>query len=158
MHADQAAAQFAMQAGTVFTDGVFDLLNRGHIAYLGEARQSSDRLLVAIHGDASARILERETDRPMNREGDHAFHVAALESVDAVIILNEAIPAALLSRLRPAVYVKGGDDDMNRLAEGALVQSGGGHALTPPFVDGVSAPAMMDRIRATSRLAPADAS
>ena len=158
MHADEAVAQFAMQPGTVFTHGVFDLLHRGHIAYLAEARQLGDRLVVAINSDASARILDKGPGRPMNREGDRAFQVAALESVDAVIIFNESTPTALLSRLRPSVYVKGGDDDMNRLAEGALVRSWGGHALTLPFVDGFSTTSLMDRIRATSRLAPADAS
>ncbi len=104
MHADEAVAQFAMQPGTVFTHGVFDLLHRGHIAYLAEARQLGDRLVVAINSDVSARLLDKGPGRPMNREGDRAFQVAALESVDAVVIFNEATPTALLSRLRPSVY------------------------------------------------------
>lgn len=156
MHADEAVARFAMQPGTVFTNGIFDLLHRGHIAYLAEARQLGDRLVVAINGDESARLLDKGPDRPMNREGDRAFQVAALESVDAVVIFHEATPTALLSRLRPSVYVKGGDYDMSRLAEGALVRNWGGHALTLPFVDGFSTTSLMDRIRATARLAPAD--
>ena len=158
MHVDEAVARFASQPGTVFTNGVFDLLHRGHIAYLAEARQLGDRLIVAINSDASARILDKGPDRPMNREGDRAFQVAALESVDAVVLFNEPTPIALLSRLRPPVYVKGGDYDMSRLAESALVRSWGGHAVSLPFVDGFSTTSLMDRIRATTRVVPADAS
>ena len=158
MHVDEAVARFASQPGTVFTNGVFDLLHRGHIAYLAEARQLGDRLVVAINGDASARLLDKGPDRPMNHEGDRAFQVAALESVDAVVIFNEPTPIALLSRLRPAVYVKGGDYDMSKLAETALVRAWGGHAVALPFVDGFSTTSLMDRLRASTRLVPADAS
>lgn len=158
MHVDEAVARFASQPGTVFTNGVFDLLHRGHIAYLAEARQLGDCLVVAINSDASARILDKGPDRPMNREGDRAFQIAALESVDAVIIFNEPTPIALLSRLRPSVYVKGGDYEMSRMAESALVRSWGGHAVALPFVDGFSTTSLVDRIRATTPRAPADAS
>jgi bifunctional ADP-heptose synthase (sugar kinase/adenylyltransferase) len=88
----------------------------------------------------------------MNREGDRAFQVAALESVDAVVIFNEPTPTALLSRLRPSVYVTSGDDDMSKLAASALVRSWGGHAVALPFVDGFSTTSLMDRIRASTRL------
>ncbi len=158
MHVDEAVARFASQPGTVFTNGVFDLLHRGHIAYLAEARQLGDRLVVAINSDVSARILDKGPDRPMNREGDRAFQVAALESVDAVVIFDEPTPIALLSRLRPSVYVKGGDYDMSKLAESALVRSWGGHAVALAFVDGFSTTSLMDRIRARTPLVPADAS
>ena len=158
LHVDEAIARFAMQPGTVFTNGVFDLMHRGHIACLAEARQLGDRLVVGINSDASARGLDKGPDRPMNREGDRAFQVAALESVDAVIIFNEPTPIALLTRLRPSVYVKGGDYDMSQLAETALVRSWGGHAVALPFVDGFSTTSLLDRIRATSRPAPAHAS
>jgi D-glycero-beta-D-manno-heptose 1-phosphate adenylyltransferase len=158
MHMDEAVACFSMQPGTVFTHGVFDLMHRGHIAYLAEARQLGDRLVVGINGDASARALDSGPDRPMNREGDRAFQIAALESVDAVVIFHEPTPIALLTRLRPAVYVQSGEQDLSKLAETALVRSWGGHAVALPFVDGFSTTSLMDRIRATSRLAPADAS
>ena len=160
MHVDEAVARFAMRPGTVFTNGVFDLLHRGHIAYLAEARQLGDLLVVAINGDASARLLDKGPGRPMNHEGDRAFQIAALESVDAVVIFNEPTPIALLSRLRPSVYVNGGGDgdDMSKLAEAALVRSWGGHALSLPFVDGFSSSSLMDRLRAGSRLASVDAS
>jgi rfaE bifunctional protein nucleotidyltransferase chain/domain len=158
MHVDEAVARFASQPGTVLTNGVFDLLHRGHIAYLAEARQLGDRLIVAINSDASARGLGKGPDRPMNREGDRAFQIAALESVNAVVIFIEPTPIALLSRLRPDVYVKGGDYDMSKLAECALVRSWGGHAVALPFVDGFSTTSLMERIRVSTRLVPADAS
>jgi len=158
MHVDEAVARFAMQPGTVLTNGVFDVLHRGHIATLAEARQLGDALVVAVNSDASARLLDKGPGGPMNHEGDRAFQVAALESVDAVVIFNEPTPIALLSRLRPSVYVNGGGADMNRLAEAALVRSWGGHALSLPFVDGFSTSSLMDRLRAGSRLASVDAS
>ncbi len=158
MHVDEAVARFASQPGTVFTNGVFDLLHRGHIAYLAEARRLGDRLVVGIDSDASPRILEKGPGRPMHPEGDRAFQVAALESVDAVVIFNEPTPIALLSRLRPSVYVKGGDLDMGKLAESALVRGWGGHAVALPFVDGFSTTSLMDRIRASTRPATVEAS
>ncbi len=149
MHVDEAVARFGNLPGTVFTDGVFDILHRGHIACLAEARQLGDRLIVAINSDASARGLDKGPDRPLHREGDRAFQIAALESVDAVVIFNEPTPVAVLARLRPTVYVKGGDHDMSRLAETALVRSWGGHAVALPFVDGFSTTSLVERIRGT---------
>ena len=158
MHVDEAVARFASQPGTVLTDGVFDLLHRGHIAYLAEARRLGDRLVVAINSDASASLLDKQHGQPLHREGDRAFQTAALESVDAVVIFNEPTPIALLSRLRPSVYVKGGDHDMSKLAETALVRSWGGHAVALPFVDGFCAASLMDRLRASTRLSPVEES
>ena len=156
LHADEAVARYASQPATVFTTGVFDLLHRGHIAWLAEARQLGDRLVVGISGDAAARLADSPHDRPLNPEGDRAFAVAALESVDAVVIYNEPTPIALLTRLRPSVYAKGGDDDMSKLAESALVRGWGGHVLALPFVDVLSTASLMDRLRASSRVAPAE--
>ena len=153
MHVDEAVARFASQPGTVFSDGVFDILHRGHLTCLAEARALGERLIVAINGDASARILNKGPGRSLNPEGDRAFQVAALESVDAVVIFDEPTPVALLARLRPSVYVKGGDYDMSKLAESALVRSWGGHALALPFVDGFSTTLLMERIRARGLLA-----
>jgi D-beta-D-heptose 7-phosphate kinase/D-beta-D-heptose 1-phosphate adenosyltransferase len=137
MHVDEAVARFAAQTGTVFTHGTFDLLGRGDVAFLAEARQLGDRLVVAVHGDA--RAGGDPAGGPVHREGDRAFQVAALESVDAVILLNEPSVAALLARLRPAVYVERGEHDMSRLAETALMHSWDGHAIALPFADGVAA-------------------
>ena len=156
MHVDEAVARFSAQPGTVFTHGVFDVLHRGHVAFLAEARQLGDRLVVAIHGDSAARALADHLDRPLNREGDRAFQVAALESVDTVVIFNEASPVALLARLRPAVYVQRGDHDMSRLAETALMHSWGGHAIALPFADGFSTTSLAERIRGATQPAAGD--
>jgi rfaE bifunctional protein nucleotidyltransferase chain/domain len=156
LHVDEAVARFSSQPATVFTNGIFDLLHRGHIAYLAEARQLGDRLVVGICSDAAARLRDAGREGPMSHEGDRAFAVAALESVDAVVIFNEPTPIALLTRLRPSVYVNGGDEDMSKLAESALVRSWGGHAVALPFVDGFSTASLMDRLRASSRLASAE--
>ena len=150
MHVDEAVARFAALPGTVFATGVFDILHRGHVAYLAEARQLGDRLIVAINSDASTRALDKGPDRPLNREGDRAFQIAALESVDAVVIFNEPTPIALLTKLRPSVYVRGADRDVSKLAEAALVNSWGGHAIALPFIDGFSTSSLVERIRATA--------
>lgn len=156
LHADEAVARFAAQPATVFTTGVFDLLHRGHIAFLAEARQLGDRLVVGISGDAAGRLPGASQDHPMNPEGDRAFAVAALESVDAVVIFNEPTPIALLARLRPSVYVTGGDENLSRLAESALVHGWGGHAVALPCIGGLSTASLMDRLRASSRLVPVE--
>jgi rfaE bifunctional protein nucleotidyltransferase chain/domain len=156
LHVDEAVARFASRPATVFTNGVFDLLHRGHIGWLAEARQLGDRLVVGISGDAAARLTDATHDRPLNPEGDRSFAVAALESVDAVVIYNEPTPIALLTRLRPSVYVQASDDDMHKLAESALVRGWGGHAVALPFVDAYSTASLMDRLRASSRLVPAE--
>ena len=149
MHVDEAVARFAALPGTVFANGVFDILHRGHVAFLAEARQLGDRLIVAINSDASARLLAKGPDRPLHREGDRAFQVAALESVDAVVIFNEPTPIALLTKLRPSVCVKSADQEPGRLAEAALVNSWGGHAVALPFIDGFSTTSLVERLRAT---------
>jgi rfaE bifunctional protein nucleotidyltransferase chain/domain len=118
------------------------------VAYLAAARALGDRLVVGVNSDASARRLGKGPDRPLNREQDRAFLLAGLESVDAVVLFDEDTPLALLARLKPALYVKGGDYDMAQLAETPLVQSWGGRSLALPFVEGYSTTALVRRIRA----------
>ncbi|WP_374675433.1 adenylyltransferase/cytidyltransferase family protein [Ideonella sp.] len=144
---EEAEARFRGQPGTVFTNGVFDVLHRGHVAYLAAARALGERLIVAVNSDASARRLGKGPDRPLNREQDRAFLLAGLESVDAVVVFEEDTPLAVLARLQPGLYVKGGDYDMAALAETPLVQGWGGRSLALPFVDGYSTTALVRRIR-----------
>ncbi|MFO1337331.1 MAG: D-glycero-beta-D-manno-heptose 1-phosphate adenylyltransferase [Burkholderiaceae bacterium] len=145
---DEAVARYRDRAGTVFTNGVFDVLHRGHLACLAAARALGERLVVGVNSDASARRLGKGPDRPLNREQDRAFLLAGLACVDAVVLFDEDTPLAVLAKLRPAVYVKGGDYDMARLAETPLVQSWGGRSIALPFVDGYSTTALVQRIRA----------
>jgi rfaE bifunctional protein nucleotidyltransferase chain/domain len=131
----------------VFTNGVFDVLHRGHVSYLHAARALGGSLIVALNSDASARGLGKGPDRPLNREADRALVLAALSAVDAVMLFDEPTPCDLLARVRPALYVKGGDYDMETLAETRLVRSWGGEAQAIPFVDGFSTTALVQRIR-----------
>ena len=131
----------------VMTNGVFDVLHRGHVSYLARARDLGASLLVAINTDASARRLGKGPERPLNQQADRAFMLAALQSVDMVTFFDEDTPVALIGQLRPDFLVKGGDYDMSKLPETALVQSWGGKALALPFVDGYSTTALVEKIR-----------
>lgn len=139
----------ALPGPVVFTNGVFDVLHRGHVTYLAQARALGGSLVVALNTDASARRLGKGPDRPLNAEHDRAIVIAALESVSLVTWFDEDTPVQLLSELKPQVYVKGGDYDMRKLAETALVEGYGGRALAIPFVDGYSTTALVQRIRAS---------
>lgn len=146
----EAAERMAALAGpVVFTNGVFDVLHRGHVTYLAQARALGGSLVVALNTDASARRLGKGPDRPLNNEADRAIVIAALESVSLVTWFSEDTPVQLLAELKPQVYVKGGDYDMRKLAETALVEGYGGRALAIPFVDGYSTSQLVERIRAS---------
>ncbi len=134
----------------VFTNGVFDVLHRGHVAYLHAARAQGASLVVAVNSDASARMLGKGPDRPLNRDVDRALVLAGLASVDALLFFDERTPCELLKRVKPQLYVKGGDYDMETLEETGLVRSWGGDALAIPFVDGYSTTALVNRIRKQS--------
>ena len=137
----------ALPRPLVFTNGVFDILHRGHVEYLEAARALGAALIVAINSDGSARTLEKGTDRPLNTERDRAAVVAALRSVDAVVCFSEPTPLAVLERIRPDIYVKGGDYDIEALAETRLVRSWGGRAQSIAFRDGYSTTSLVRRIR-----------
>lgn len=131
----------------VFTNGVFDVLHRGHVMYLTAARGLGQSLLVALNTDASARRLGKGPERPLNNEVDRAYVLAALQCVDAVMLFDEDTPCELLRRVHPDVYVKGGDYDMDSLEEAAIVRSWGGRAESLNFVDGYSTTSLVRRIR-----------
>jgi rfaE bifunctional protein nucleotidyltransferase chain/domain len=131
----------------VFTNGVFDVLHRGHVTYLAQARELGASLVVAINTDASARRLGKGPERPLNDELDRAAMLAALESVSLVTFFDEDTPLQLIQELKPAVLVKGGDYDMDKLAEAQFVRSCGGRALAIPFVQGYSTTSLVQRIR-----------
>lgn len=132
----------------VFTNGVFDLLHLGHVSYLAQARALGAALLVAVNSDASARLLGKGPDRPLNTALDRALVLAALEAVDAVLLFDEPDPCALLQRVQPDIYVKGGDYDMAGLRETVLVRGWGGSSLSMALVDGYSTTGLVERIRA----------
>lgn len=132
----------------IFTNGVFDILHRGHAAYLDAAAQLGATLLVAVNTDASARRLGKGPERPINCLQDRAALLAALACVTAVTEFDEDTPQALIEQLRPDVIVKGGDYDMESLPETASVRSWGGRAVAIPFEYERSTTTLVRRIRA----------
>ncbi|ABE46540.1 D-glycero-beta-D-manno-heptose 1-phosphate adenylyltransferase [Polaromonas sp. JS666] len=143
-----AAARVAMlPRPVVFTNGVFDVLHRGHATYLARARELGGSLVLALNTDASAKRLGKGPDRPLNNEEDRAVMMAALESVSLVTWFDEDTPLELITELQPDLLVKGGDYDMDTLAETAVVKAYGGKALAIPFVDGYSTTALVKKIR-----------
>ncbi|MCY7370353.1 MAG: D-glycero-beta-D-manno-heptose 1-phosphate adenylyltransferase [Polaromonas sp.] len=143
-----AARLASLPRPIVFTNGVFDVLHRGHATYLAQARALGGSLVVALNTDASARRLGKGPDRPLNHEADRAAVVAALESVSLVTFFDENTPLQLIGEIRPDLLVKGGDYDMESLLETALVKSYGGRALAIAFVNGFSTTALVSKIKA----------
>ena len=144
---DALAKVAALAKPVVFTNGVFDVLHRGHVTYLEQARALGGSLVVALNTDASAKRLGKGDDRPLNNQQDRAAVIAALESVSLVTWFDEDTPLSLITELKPDTLVKGGDYDMQKLAETAVVTSYGGTAVAIAFVDGYSTTALVDKIR-----------
>lgn len=132
----------------IFTNGVFDLLHRGHVVYLEKARALGASLVVALNSDASAKRLGKGPGRPLNNEMDRAVVIAALASCDLVTWFDEDTPLEIIAALQPDVLVKGGDYNMQRLAETKVVEAYGGHAVAIPFVDGYSTTVLVKKIKA----------
>lgn len=130
----------------VFTNGVFDILHRGHVEYLFDARKLGASLLVAVNSDDSTRLLGKGDDRPINCEHDRALVVSSLSPVSAVLVFGEKTPLKTLNIFRPEIYVKGGDYDVENLPETPLVHSWGGRALTLSFRAGYSTTSLIQRI------------
>lgn len=131
----------------VMTNGVFDVLHRGHVSYLNRAAELGGSLFVAMNSDLSARMLGKGPDHPLNSAEDRAYVLAGLESVDLVTFFDTRTPVDLLQIIRPDIYVKGGDYDMETLEETQVVRSWGGQSVGIPFVDGFSTTTLVQRIR-----------
>ena len=143
----------------IFTNGVFDLLHRGHVTYLAEAAALGASLIVALNTDDSVRRLGKGPERPLNPLEDRAAVLAALGCVDVVTSFDEDTPLTLIEALRPDIIVKGGDYDMATLPETAAVQAWGGRALAIPIRYPRSTTALVQRLMAPAsspREAPPD--
>jgi D-glycero-beta-D-manno-heptose 1-phosphate adenylyltransferase len=139
------AAQLARPM--VFTNGVFDLLHRGHVTYLAQARALGASLVVAVNSDASVRRLGKGEDRPINRCEDRMAVLAALACVDLVCWFDADTPAALVELLQPDVLVKGGDWPVDRIVGAAEVHGWGGSVHSIPFLFQRSTTATLARVR-----------
>ena len=131
----------------MFTNGVFDLLHRGHVTYLAQARALGAALVVALNGDASARRLGKGDGRPVNSLEDRMALIAALEAVDAVTWFDEDTPAALIEALRPEVLVKGGDWPAEKIVGATQTLARGGRVVSIPFKHQRSSTALLEKIR-----------
>lgn len=137
----------AAGARIVFTNGVFDLLHRGHVEYLGEARALGDRLVVGVNSDASVRRLKGPA-RPLVAAADRIAVLAALRAVDLVLPFDEDTPLALIEAVAPDVLVKGGDWPVERIVGREFVEARGGRVLSVPIREGHSTSGLAERIRA----------
>ena len=145
--AQLAAKRASLEGPVVFTNGVFDILHRGHVSYLADARALGACLIVGVNSDDSVRMLGKGDDRPINNQADRMALLAALESVDWVVLFTESTPVELIGELRPDVLVKGGDYDMDVLPESALVRGWGGQVQAIPFEHQRSTTALLKKVR-----------
>ncbi|MCX7962245.1 MAG: adenylyltransferase/cytidyltransferase family protein [Burkholderiales bacterium] len=145
--ADAARWAAELPRPLVFTNGVFDILHRGHVTYLARARALGAALVVALNSDASARRLGKGADRPVNPLEDRMALVAALESVDAVTWFDEDTPLALVVAIAPDVLAKGGDWPPERIVGACEVRARGGRVVSIPFEHERSTSALIERIR-----------
>ena len=142
-----AARVAALPRPVVFTNGVFDILHRGHITYLEQAAAQGHRLIVGLNSDASVKRLGKGEDRPLNTEDDRAHVLAALRCVDAVVIFDQDTPMELIQAVHPDVLVKGGDWTVDKIVGGEYVTKYGGEVLSLPLVEGLSTTSLVERIR-----------
>ena len=156
---EQAILQFGRNKRNgrrvVFTNGCFDLLHPGHIRSLGQARELGDALIVGLNSDASVRQLKGE-GRPVLPERERAEILAALESVDAVVIFDELTPREVIARLLPDILVKGGDWPDDQIVGREEVEAAGGRVVSIPVVPGYSTSDILRKIRKDARASGVD--
>ena len=132
----------------VFTNGVFDMLHRGHVTYLAQARALGQSMVLALNSDASVKRLNKGADRPINQLADRMAVVAALNCVDVVTFFEDDTPLKLIKTVKPDVLVKGGDWSIDKIVGAKEVQSWGGSVHSIPFQHERSTTAMLAKIRA----------
>lgn len=130
----------------VFTNGCFDILHRGHVSYLTEAKKLGDLLVVGINSDASVKRLKGD-DRPINNEKDRQYVLSQLKAVDFVEIFEEDTPLSLILKVRPQVLVKGGDWKINQIVGAKEIIADGGEVFSLNFVDGYSTTNIIHKIQ-----------
>ena len=137
----------ALPKPVVMTNGVFDILHRGHVTYLAQARALGASLVVAVNTDASVKRLGKGDDRPLNTCADRMAVLAALESVSLVVEFDEDTALQAVEAVRPNIYVKGGDYDMTSIPEGQAVLTYGGRAVAIDFEHDRSTSKLLAKVR-----------
>jgi D-glycero-beta-D-manno-heptose 1-phosphate adenylyltransferase len=132
----------------VFTNGCFDILHRGHVTYLTEAKKLGDLLVIGLNSDASVKRL-KGPERPVNNELDRQYVLSQLKAVDFVEIFTEDTPLNLILKVQPKVLVKGGDWKIDQIVGGKEVIADGGDVFSLNFVDGYSTTALIEKIQET---------
>jgi len=146
--AEFAARAAALPRPLVFTNGCFDVLHRGHVTYLAQARALGAALVVGVNSDASVKRLGKGDDRPLNSQDDRMAVLAALQAVDMVVVFDEDTPLELILACRPDVLVKGGDWTPEAIVGAREVQAWGGTVHSIPFLHQRSTTALLNKIRA----------
>ena len=131
----------------VFTNGVFDILHPGHVRYLRDARALGDVLIVGVNSDRSVKALNKAPSRPINPEGERVEVLAALASVDGVVVFDEDTPHQIISALQPDVLVKGADWGENAIIGRDIVEARGGRVVRIELAQGYSTTNIINRIR-----------
>jgi D-glycero-beta-D-manno-heptose 1-phosphate adenylyltransferase len=145
---DDLAARLAqLPRPLVFTNGCFDILHRGHVTLLAQARALGESMVVAVNSDASVRRLGKGDDRPVNPLADRLAIIAALECVSLVTWFDEDTPIARILECRPEVLVKGGDWPVERIVGHKEVSGWGGRTVSIPFIHQKSTTALLEKIR-----------
>lgn len=132
----------------VFTNGCFDILHRGHVTYLNEARKLGDLLVIGVNSDASVKRL-KGPERPINAEKDRAYVLSQLKAVDFTEIFTEDTPLNLILKVKPKILVKGGDWKIDQIVGGKEVIADGGDVFSLNFVDGYSTTSIINKINHT---------
>ncbi len=145
--ASWAETERASGRRVVFTNGVFDVLHPGHTRYLADARGLGDALIVAVNSDRSVRAQHKGSDRPITPEAERAELVAALTTVDAVVIFDDDTPLEIISAIQPDVLVKGADWASDAIVGRDVVEARGGRVVRIPLAPGYSTTAILERAR-----------
>jgi rfaE bifunctional protein nucleotidyltransferase chain/domain len=135
----------------VFTNGVFDVLHPGHTRYLRDARALGDVLIVGVNSDRSVRALNKAPDRPINSEAERCEILAALASVDAVVVFDEDTPHEIVTALQPDVLVKGADWPADQIVGRDIVEARGGRVVRVEVQPGHSSTKLIERMRGVER-------
>jgi rfaE bifunctional protein nucleotidyltransferase chain/domain len=143
------AAVAKLPQPVVFTNGCFDILHRGHVTYLAQARSLGASLVVGVNSDASVKRQGKGDDRPINNEANRMAVLAALEAVSLVVVFDEDTPIKLIEAVQPDVLVKGGDWTVERIVGADVVKAKGGSVHSIPFLFDTSTTATLKKIRAS---------